>query len=343
MKGRVEAISVFLGLLVLLGLGVWDHSRDLVDETKPLNALQERTIEWNERFDALGKEGAYAAFLEEGNAIGYMGAHDLSHIIGEVLYRRYGDQGVMTCTDDFAFGCYHGFAGTHMSEKGLGSVVDLQQMCRNTSNYLGCEHGIGHAILAFLGDQELVRALRACPEGAESVGGCAGGVFMEFNYHTMQSVNGIDPRRYDEKNPYAPCDSVPEAYVDACYYELPPWWRITLEEGTKGIPSKEYPILGVRCAPLSEPHKSTCYRGIGNMIGPRSEYNAGTMEEWCGMLPPGGVALCYREAVGHLLQSEEGKEDLRLLCASGKIVAENLCKGPALHDSSKTLDRTLRE
>jgi hypothetical protein len=275
----------------------------------------------------------YAKFLEVSHLLPYSEAHELSHIVAEILYAAEGQDAILFCTPDHGFGCYHGVAGAALEESGLEIVPFFGHSCRSPGlDYLGCSHGIGHGILAYLGNEKLDEALAECMtlQGDDPVGGCLGGVFMEYNFQTMQSTDGIALREYNPMRFDEPCDQIESRFKAACYYELPSWWRATMATSTDsnsmmGI-SSAVRIAGERCSRLDVENASVCFSGIGNLVGPNSGYDPRVMEVWCSSMPNSDSRnLCYKEALGHLLQSDEGRAKIAILCESKDFLFPEFC------------------
>lgn len=321
--------GAFLVCAVVAGVFVASVRRQ---ESRPIS-FQESMRVWEERFQTLGAERAYQTYLEEGRTLSYDEAHDLAHAMGEVLYRVYGEEGLSHCTADFAFGCFHGFAGFVLETKGLSVVEMLARACDVPGRgvYLGCMHGVGHGILSYLGSDDLREALLACPayrSGEGDVGGCPGGIFMEYNFNTMQSPTGVAIRPPGGASLTEPCENgVPKRLQPACFYEMPSWWRAL--EDVQGVPEiEQYRAVGARCAEVSDEHlRSVCFRGMGNVIGPQSDYDVSVMRTLCGTLPgKSAFALCYGEALGHLLGQPDGPARLRAVCEEEPDAPGALCR-----------------
>ncbi|MCE9541469.1 hypothetical protein K8R03_02820 [Candidatus Kaiserbacteria bacterium] len=318
-------------LLVLSVCVLYARGQKTVQQPGPLSAYQQLEKKWEDAFDR-SPDGAYGEFMKEANPLSYDEAHKLAHVIGGILYKKFGMQGIQKCTQDFAYGCYHGFAGAALSARGLSGTNDLRDACNGAGDSMiafGCIHGIGHGILAYLGNEKLSQALEACASvnNGQTIGGCYGGVFMEYNYNTMQSADGIKLRPFDASAANEPCATeVPEKFRGACYYELPSWWKASL--GEKDVSTKDqYRVVGGLCAVITDSAlRDTCFRGIGNTIGPGSGYESATMRDWCSVMPTAPDRdACLHEALQHLLQSDAGKAQLRALCTSGQISYGNLC------------------
>lgn len=333
-KTLLVGVPVFAALILGILISTWLYKAQSAEYSTQEDLSPHRALEkeWEDKFND-SVEGAFAEYLTAGQTLSYDNSHKLSHIVGEILYRTSGIGGIAKCTSDFAFGCYHGFAGAALSARGLSVLSDIRGACANAGDAsvaFGCIHGIGHGILSYLGNRELSRALEACAplsEGLSEVGGCFGGVFMEYNYNTMKSPDGIELRPFDSATAYEPCATeIPEKFRSACYYDQASWWHASLGKDNL-TPEESYAKVGALCANVNgSRYRDMCYRGTGNVIGPGSVYEAPVMGKWCGLMPTAEAQdLCFHEALQHLLQSEKGKKELHRLCSSGEISYDNLC------------------
>lgn len=303
--------------------GVKERGEPIIDPTR----YRETQESWRAYLSAEGPERTYEAFLRTGSAVPYSDAHFLSHIVGDLFYEDRGLDGLRWCANDFGFGCYHGVTGAAFADRGVGVVGELASACDRPEHgfFLGCIHGIGHGLLAHFGESGLREALEACRyvQTGEAVGGCYGGVFMEHNFRTMQSETGVELRALTEGNRFEPCLDLSDDVRPACLYELPSWWRASHD--SIGVPhAEQYARLGRWCEELSEQDRAYCFRGVGNVIGPQSGYRAETMFTLCAEMSRSGYDMCVREALGHLLQSEEGKRQLEGVCRERQEFA-NIC------------------
>jgi len=260
----------------------------------------EKYAYWEKEFEG-DPDGAYARLVEQGRSLSYDASHELAHIAGEILFGSEGLHGIARCTADFEFGCYHGFAGRALSESGLGAVSDINGACAASDNPLGCLHGIGHGVLAFLGNGKLTEALDLCASLRQEspVGGCYGGVFMEYNFNTMQSETGISVRPFDEKAANEPCALLPEAYRVPCYFDQTSWWHAAATDGSASE-MERFRAVGARCAAVASEYREACFQGVGNVVGPTSGYDETVMREWCDTMPIAGREECASFARGHL-------------------------------------------
>jgi len=294
----MRRLGVVLGILAL-GACAYAFFSDSATLPMPGASYQERYAFWRVEFEK--SDRAYVELIDSGRDLSYDDSHEVAHMAGELLYETIGLPGTALCTADFQYGCYHGFAGRALSDVGLVSVSDIRAACDSSPEPLGCIHGIGHGVLAFLGNEKLLEALRACASLKQEspVGGCFGGVFMEYNFNTMQSVAGISVRSFSENGANEPCEGLPNEFKIPCYFDQPAWWHAAATD-TTADESDRFRSIGIRCAAIPPPYRNVCYQGIGNVIGPTSGYETTTMRAWCELLPLEGRESCQLFAEGHL-------------------------------------------
>lgn len=277
---------------------------------KTSSSYQELKKKWEDVFNRTPTD-AYATFLKTANTLPYNEAHSLAHIVGAILYDREGLAGLSHCTNDFAFGCYHGFAGNVIEKTGINGVGEFTKACKNQESVTDCEHGIGHGLLSYLGSDKLTDALELCPEAPfGSVGGCYNGVFMEYFLSTLQRDQGVPMRTLDSRAPEGPCGSgVPKRFQPACYYELPAWWRAWAAGGGASY-DEQFKIVGKQCASVADSNLQTvCFKGTGAQIAPFGKYNMDSIRAWCSMMPESGRASCLSEALNSVAGAEKGPQE----------------------------------
>jgi hypothetical protein len=196
--------------------------------------------------------------------------------------------------------------------------MQLADACRENlksdSLAASCEHGIGHGVLEYFGHENLVRALEGCRKIAKNPqSGCYKGVFMEYNVPSVLEGGKNNRIRYfDESNPFDPCYLLENEFRYACYFQLPQWWEKVMNE--------DYGRIGVLCNEVSDAElKDACYKGVGNVAAPSSEYNvAETLKKCKSITHKRGEVLCRIIAARGFLALEEHRSK-----------AENLCLGLA--------------
>jgi hypothetical protein len=252
-----------------------EHTRDT-----PLPSLEssfdERMAHWEQRIQARGAEEAYEELARGVKDASYEDAHQHAHAFGGALYNVEGTKGLRVCDTRFSFGCFHQFLGNAIEDLGLEHVVELNHGCFDalSTSPLSCQHGIGHGILASLGysDESLKQALDTCRDlpGTDPIGGCYGGVFMEYNVRTMLGDDAF-PRNYMD-NPFAPCDSLKDELVPACIYWQPQWWMQALLRGQPMM--EQYATMGDYCRTFGKTTTliRACFEGLGNMVAQASRF-----------------------------------------------------------------------
>lgn len=277
-------IIIILAAVILIGVEVFTlMNTKSVRPEDPLKVLwagnytKEREGWWR-NINKYGTSKAYEMFKAdaEGRAAGVQ--HTFAHIFGELIYKKEGMDGIKLCDATFSYGCYHSLAGKAIIEHGLTAIKDLDEVCfaAKDASPLGCLHGIGHGILGYVGYGRLNDALEACEETSwhGPLGGCPGGVFMEYNFHTMESVEGTKARKPEGKSVYEPCSSLPVRFKQECFYNQAQWWI--------DLYSREYSKVGKLCDAISsELEREACLRGLGDGIFGRTGHD-----------PAAAVAAC---------------------------------------------------
>ena len=108
---------------------------------------------------------------------------------------------------------------------------------------------------------------------------------MEYNQPVIIDPNDtrIVPRKFDQKEIYAPCTSVSEKWQQSCYYELTQYW-------VQSTPYKgDYNKIGLLCDGISpknnEKNKEACFFGIGNAASADMRFDSEKTLETCGKMP----------------------------------------------------------
>ena len=142
---------------------------------------------------------------------------------------------------------------------------------------LGCQHGIGHGVLWYLGEDHLLDALKVCghlsTQGA--VIGCGKGVFMEYNLDSATNATmTASLREFSSQNPYAPCDSVPNFFQSVCYFELPRWWDAVFFH--------DYEQISSYCGEIEKDNfRKDCFSGLDNKAAFNAQFDALKTYEIC--------------------------------------------------------------
>lgn len=254
-------------------------------------------------------------------------AHVLMHILGELLYEEKGMESLTTCTEAYGFGCYHGFFTAAIAANGIEILPKLDASCKQMYGLVDtrCQHGLGHGILVYTGYENLPEALRFCSTLTETpLEACAGGVFMEYNFHTMEAPSGAYLRPL-ESDVYAPCSSLPSEFLRTCFLEQPQWWEQHFQY--------DFQKMGELCAalPSSNDQSDACFQGIGKAMVQQVQYNYDEIIHICSMMPSDTSAALCREGSSWLLigRGGEDRDAYLLLCDSLSVEKREACRNTA--------------
>lgn len=280
-------------------------------------------------FKTLEPEQAYAAFKERNLNQEVYVQHEYAHIFGKQLYDSVGIPGVAICDNTFAFGCYHSFFGNALMENGLDIIFKLEEACIEAygKKGLGCQHGIGHGVLAEVGTEQLDKALEACDqlEWRGPVGGCTSGVFMEYNFNTM---NNVGARTLDTEKPYYPCTELSEQFSEGCYYELAQFW-VAAERAKSSDAAAAYKFSAEYCSAVADTEdKIACYRGLGNIVGGTLAYTIEEIKDLCSQTNDAvGRTHCIEGAAWLISWEPKYKDTWKDLCNDLDEHSKQICLG----------------
>jgi hypothetical protein len=265
--------------------------------------LRELKEQWKTQIQEEGAEKAYAQFVKEAPQR-EIATHSQAHAFGEALYETEGLDGLRVCDSSFEFGCYHSFFGVAVNAEGIETLPKFDQACKNKygDQNLPCQHGIGHGILVYTDYNQLEPALELCETISDlPTGGCSSGVFMEYNFHTMD--DSVDFIRTAGDDLYEPCDTLPQRFQASCYFEQVQWWE--------SVFNKDYKRIGELCAQLTagSAEYTACYNGIGNYVAASAAYDFEKIAAQCLLMPDAASQGLCHEGASWLVRSIEGKKD----------------------------------
>lgn len=274
------------------------------------------------------KEGGQAVYTEmlkelEGKSVGER--HATAHLFGEALYEAEGIKGLIVCDAHFSFGCFHAFIARAIETQGLSVVARMSDACLRVGD-LACQHGIGHGLIAHLGYETdaLQEALEICeglPHG-DSIGGCIGGAFMEYNLRTMVGEGYVR----ESSDHHEPCLSIPDRFRAACYFSAPQWWFESLSDDA-------FPVMGARCRTLEARLARTCFDGIGNIVGLVTEYDAVRGAARCDEAGSGRERLWCRSSAAGVYAIESSVEAAERFCQPFMGREHDYCMARAHNDA----------
>lgn len=306
-----------------------DHFKKKVSFTNPVN--QQIYNKWLSRIGQVGGQEAYLEFKTETGKKAVKLRHNDAHLFGEALYQVEGLDGVSVCDNSFSYGCYHSFLGSAIYSQGLEVVQKLSNKCFEGLGKDGfaCQHGIGHGVLSSVGyDLESVnKSLKVCSnlKDKDLIGGCPGGVFMEYNFQTMLLDDG-KIRAFDENDPYFPCSSIGKASTGACIYQQAQWWLSSIKTATK----QKIEQIDLLCSKLPSEHlKVQCFKGFGINLIAYINYDIDQAKSICDSLTARQAQIICRSGASiSLLAIPHLKEAGREFCTDPSLnkSEQDLCK-----------------
>lgn len=240
---------------------------------------------WEQEFATRDAKDVYDEFKKRNAAGPLERQHVAAHPVGELIYAAEGINGIAVCDSSFGFGCYHGFFARAIGEGGADRIAELDAACVAAYGPLGtgCQHGIGHGILEYVGYDRVNDALALCGKTTESVPllGCASGVFMEYHTPLASSGDGLVPsqRPVSEATTYEPCTTVPQKYQASCYYEIGEW--------VASAASGDEQVIKETCGGLSGAAREQCFLGVGGVLGFHAAYVVADARAMCAAVASG--------------------------------------------------------
>lgn len=314
-------LVLIVGFVFLLTINT-QKSQIITDPSK-YNAFEDRTY-WIKQIKTSGAEEAYQKFVEENNDSLFEVQHIRAHVMGEALFETEDIHGIAICDANFGFGCFHGLFTVGFASRGNIFIQESNAMCLDRYGPLGtgCQHGIGHGIVEYVGHDNLTDALNLCDETSQPTPllGCTSGVFMEHNtpFTVLPGEETQEPYRFVEEKPYAACNTVDERHLESCYYELGGWWEVVL----KGDKLK----MGRLCSEISNSKlRNMCALGLGNIIGPTNSYDVVQSSVLCQQMPENVVAFCHAGAAWSLFSNPKFSEKATDICDALDGAQQEIC------------------
>lgn len=308
-----------MGLLIMSAVyflvGSPQTGHENLNPTGDAGELRALTQFWEDTIKEMGAEGAYASFKEQSPLSKTLTEHSQAHAFGEALYETEGLSGLKICDTTFDFGCYHSFFGVAVNKEGIESLPQLSASCSEkyaeVDKNLPCQHGIGHGLLVYTDYPHILQALTLCETISESLlGGCTSGVFMEYNFHTIDESKGEGFFREKGDDLYAPCNTLPARFQPSCYFEQVQWWQATF----KG----DFKYIGELCGVFEESSENflACYNGIGNYVAAQAHNDISKIVELCSLMDTQEKRSRCHEGASWLVRSAPGMEGkVEELCA----------------------------
>lgn len=277
---------------------------------------------WTAQIKLHGTSEAYASFKERNQKATTLRQHFSAHVFGSLIAEEDGAKGVTVCDNTFNFGCYHGLFAQLIAEGGTSYIKMLDEACiKEFGTPGGCQHGIGHGIIEYVGYQNLEEALELCKNTTQHVPliGCTSGVFMAYNtpLETSGDVLSTTIRDLDPKNPLAPCTEVKSEYQESCYYERGQWAFSRWNSDT----SKMF----AACNMLHGENRNLCFEGIGMLGTGYYNYDMEKIYALCSAFPRPDEVACTAGISWSFFADPLHRNGADAICNMGTVAEQETC------------------
>lgn len=345
-------IAVLIGINFYL-LFTWLQSSSLSEAPRGRTAYSEVESIKNLDFRELSKFFTELAEKKGGDyayrALGYATAnsmlapnvdtHLLGHVVGDVLFKQQGLEGMKYCTDDLRNACSHSIVVGGLLAEGISAIGKMVEVCKMAPGgkgaYRMCVHGLGHGVLAYA-DYDMRQAVELCKPTANSdqysnmeFVECVGGISMEM-------MAGVNDRVAWEKqkvnyfksdDPLAPCDMgfIPKQAAHICYNFLTPHLFQSAGADLQRPGPKDYEKAFTFCEKIAldqEINRDSCFGGFGKefvvLVNERNVQSVENMSDdkllkinqWCELATEEGIRPCLNTALQSLFWGGENKRDV---------------------------------
>lgn len=262
-----------------------------IQKIKATDNLNKQTKLYKALIERVGAEQAQEYLYRSG--LPFTGqTHLLNHEVGDYLYEKYGNAGLVKCKDYFLSSCYHGFI-LHAIPDGLVRIDAIVNECKKFGATVvsQCSHAIGHGFLTWVGYQNLTGALDLCDTMTKRVDNfpsfnCRDGVFMENVWGVHEGKPSPD-RWVKADDEFYPCNDprINPDYLDGCWSNQPSLMYQMFKGDIKRV--------GEECLKVENPeHRRICFNGLSRQIHPLTKSNVDKTFQLCSLLPTGWVNYC---------------------------------------------------
>lgn len=265
--------------------------------------------------------------------------HLMAHVVGDILYRQKGIEGIKVCTRDFRNACSHSIVVGAFLESGESALPSISDACRQAPGgkgaYTMCFHGLGHGVLAFTG-YDMEKAVGLCKKTASKENNdreyveCVGGVVMEM----MSGVN--DPKAWEKQknnyfkkdDPFAPCslDFIPKDAKTICYTYITPHLFEYVGGNLSNLNEEDFKATFKLCEkiPGESNLKDTCSESLGKefvvlapgrdirRIEDLTDNQLEKIYDWCLLAGKEGVEPCISSALRSLYWGGENDKSVSI-------------------------------
>jgi len=296
------------------------------------------------------KKGAKAAYevLKTANLPTNTDLHLLGHVVGDVLYKQQGADGIQICTQDFRNACSHSIVVGLFTDKGEEALNEIKKACQKAPGgigaYLMCYHGLGHGILAFEG-YDFSKTIELCQKTATAehqnseYPECVSGAVMEIisgGGHDAKLWAIKRPEYLKRDDPFYICSSgfMPEEARGRCYDYITPYLWETVGGDINNPTNADFQKSFKLCSKIvEEDYKNICFGGFGKefvgLAQSRDIRRVDQMDDdrlrkivgWCNLAEEKyGVYKCLANALSSLLWG--GENDYHVSIRFCNVIAD---------------------
>lgn len=265
--------------------------------------------------------------------------HLLGHVVGDVLFKEEGANGIKVCTQDFRNACSHSIVVGLLSEKGEVALDEISDACEKAPGgkgaYTMCFHGLGHGILAYAGydfkkSVEICKRTGTSKHSYQEVNQCISGSLMEMisgGFHDRQQWGKQRLVYLKKDRPLSICsdDLVPKSAKTLCFIYLTPF-LLEAVEADKALPKPaDFEKAFLICNQLpksSQVDREACYGGFGKEfvvlansrdvrdVEQMTDEQLGNVYGWCELARvKEGIVACVANATNSLYWGGENDRD----------------------------------
>lgn len=253
--------------------------------------------------------------------------HLLGHLVGDILYKQKGVEGMKYCTQDFRNACSHSIVVAMFIKDGTKAMDKISDACRKAPGgkgaYTMCFHGLGHGVLAYT-DYDMGKAIDLCKtagtkeyQNREYIE-CVGGITMEMmsGVNNPGAWNVQKTRFFSESDPLAPCSTgvVPTEVKPICYIYLTPHLFESVEANMNAPQPEHFSEAFTFCNRIENMRfREACFGGFGKefvvlaqnrdirKIETMNDSQLQTVYNWCTLAKAeDGIESCVTYALNSL-------------------------------------------
>lgn len=285
--------------------------------------------------DLSNRKGAKYAFevLKKADFSPNTDTHLLGHVVGDILYKQQGAEGIQICTQDFRNACSHSIVVGLFTDKGEAALNEIKAACKKAPGgqgaYTMCYHGLGHGIVAYEG-YDLSKTIGLCQKTGtqqhenSEYPECVSGAVMEIisgGGHDKELWVKQRPKYLKPDHPFYICSSefMPEEARGRCYDYLTPYlWEVEgadMNNPSEAVFQKSFKL----CNQIAEEnYRNICFGGFGKefvglaqskdirRVDQMDEGRLRQIVDWCNLAEEkAGIRECLAHALSSIFWGGE--------------------------------------